>query len=210
MGQWFAIPALDKLVYDPYRRAYGRAADAWMHSHPNTTFNIYHNPGLVLEAQMSACVPCNIIAKFQSAGIFPYNSEIFCDDDFAPSAVSQRDPGVSQMVTLVENIEQSEETQTTQSVSVSVALARQKDVPGTSSNESNDHKTTLNSTDLTACSSKTSHFTNDVSRHPETLFCIVYIYPSFTRKRIVSLYFGRHALAWELPFPRCLGHLSST
>ena len=42
-------------------------------------------------------------------------------------------------------------------------------------------------------------------------FCFnCHIYPPFTRKRIVSLYFGRYVrLAWELLFPRCLGHLSS-
>ena len=86
-------------MYGPYKRAYERAADAWMRSHPNTTLNIYDIPGLVLEAQMSACVPRNIIARFQRIGIFPYNSEIFCDDNFAASAVSDRDPGVSQMIT---------------------------------------------------------------------------------------------------------------
>ena len=42
-------------------------------------------------------------------------------------------------------------------------------------------------------------------------FFIYHIYPPFTRKRIVSLCFGRlSALAWELLFPRCEGHLSST
>ena len=147
------LQPLDKSVYGSYKRAYGRAADAWMHSHPNTTFNIYHILGLVLEAQMSACVPRNIIAGFQSTDIFPYNSKIFCDDDFAPSEVLDRNPGVSQMVTSVENSEQSAETQT---ISVSIAVATEKDMPGTSTadDESNDHETTLSSTDLTACSSK--------------------------------------------------------
>ena len=43
-------------------------------------------------------------------------------------------------------------------------------MPGTStaSNESNDHETTLNSTDLTAYISKTSRFTNDASGHRGT------------------------------------------
>ena len=41
-----------------------------------------------------------------------------------------------------------------------------------------------------------------------TFFC--HIYPPFTRKRIESLILDRtSALAWELPFPRCLCHLSS-
>ena len=163
---------LDKSVYGRYKRAYGCAAGVCMRSHSNTTLSIYHIPGMVLEAQMSACVPRNIIAGFQSNGIFPYNSEIFCDDGFALSAVSDRDPDVSQMITSVENSEQSAETQTTQGVSVSVAVATEKDMSGTStaSNESNDPKTTLNFTVLTACGSKTIHFTNDASGHSETSF----------------------------------------
>ena len=70
----------------------------------------------------------------------------------------------------MENSEQSAETETTQGVSVSVAIATEKDMPGTSiaSNEFNDHEITLNSTDLTACSSKTSHFANDACRYSET------------------------------------------
>ena len=40
---------------------------------------------------------------------------------------------------------------------------------------------------------------------------ICHFYPPFTRKQIVSLYLdGKSALAWELPFSRFMGHLSST
>ena len=131
-----------------------------MHSDfPNTLYNSQHisNPWAGVGSSNVSCVARNIFPEFQSTGIFP-NSEIFCDDNFSSSAVSDRDPGVSQMVTSVENSEQLVETQITQGVSVSVAVATEKDMPGTSaaSKESNDHETTLNSTDLTTCSSKTS------------------------------------------------------
>ena len=78
----------------------------------------------------------------------------------------------------MENSEQSVGTQTTRGVSVSVAVATEKDILGTSTarNESNDHETTPNSTDLTACSSKTCDFTNDASRHPGT--SSTYVSPS--------------------------------
>ena len=40
--------------------------------------------------------------------------------------------------------------------------------------------------------------------------CIVHIYPPFTRRQIYRYILdGKSKLAWELPFPRCLGHLSS-
>ena len=169
------LQPLYKLVYGPYKRAYGRAAVAWMRFHPNTSLNVYHIPGQALEAQLSACVPRNIITGFQSTGIFSFNSKVFCDDDFARSAVSDRDPSLSQMVTSVENSEQSAKTQTIQGVTVSVAVATEKDMPGTSTaiNEPNDSESTLNSIDLTASSSKTSHFTNDASRHPGTSYACV-------------------------------------
>ena len=38
------LQPFDKSVYDPYKRACGRAADTWIRSHPNTTLNIYHIP----------------------------------------------------------------------------------------------------------------------------------------------------------------------
>ena len=159
-----------------------------MRLHPNTTLKIYHIPGLVLEAQMSACVPRNIIAGFQSTDIFPYNSEIFCGDDFAPSRVSDRDTSVSQMVTSVKNSEQSAETQTTQGVSV--AVATEKDMPGTfpASNESNDHETTLNSTDLTASSSKqvTLLMTHLDIQEPPLLMCHPATFCRFKRLALVD------------------------
>ena len=161
-----------------------------MRLHSNTTLKIYHIPGLVLETQMSACVPRNIIAEFQSTDIFAYNSEIFCDDDFAPSRVSDGDSGVSQMVTSVKNSEQSAETQTTQGVSVSVAVATEKDMPGTfpASNESNDHETTLNSTDLTACSSKqvTLQMTHLDIQEPPLLMCHPATFFRFKRLALVN------------------------
>ena len=39
---------------------------------------------------------------------------------------------------------------------------------------------------------------------------IFYIYPSRESELYRYILDGTSALAWELPFPRCLGHLSST
>ncbi|XP_041961220.1 jerky protein homolog-like [Alosa sapidissima] len=57
---------LDVTVYGPFKTQYSRALDGWMRS------------------------PRNITSGFRSTGIFPYNQDIFPDEAFAPSMVSDR------------------------------------------------------------------------------------------------------------------------
>nr|CAH0101053.1 unnamed protein product [Daphnia galeata] len=47
-------------------------------------------PGIVKEALPSAITPRNIMAGFQKAGVAAYNRNIFTEDDFAPSMVTNR------------------------------------------------------------------------------------------------------------------------
>lgn len=81
---------LDKTVYGPFKTYYNRALDGWMRANPGKTASIYQIAGCVNEAFMSAMTPRNIISGFRSTGIYPYNQDIFSDDDFAPSMVSDR------------------------------------------------------------------------------------------------------------------------
>lgn len=55
--------------------------DWWMQSNPC--------PGqLVNDAHVSACVPRNMLAGFQSSGVYPYNNMVFLNVDFAAAAVT--------------------------------------------------------------------------------------------------------------------------
>lgn len=51
---------------------------------------IYNIPSLVREALPMAITPKNITAGFASTGIWPFNKNIFTEDDFAPSSVTDR------------------------------------------------------------------------------------------------------------------------
>ncbi|XP_067437844.1 uncharacterized protein [Thunnus thynnus] len=84
------LQPLDKTVYGPLRTYYNRAMDGWMRTNPGKTATIYDIPGLVKEAFMSAMTPRNIISGFKITGIFPFNRDIFPDEDYAPSMVTDR------------------------------------------------------------------------------------------------------------------------
>ena len=51
---------------------------------------IYDIPNIVALALPQAATPKNIISGFSSAGIWPFNRNIFDDYDFAPSDVTDR------------------------------------------------------------------------------------------------------------------------
>lgn len=81
---------LDVTVFGPFKIQYSRALDGWMRSNPGKTVSIYQVAGLVNEAFISTVTPRNITSGFRSTGIFPYNQDIFPDEMFAPSMMSDR------------------------------------------------------------------------------------------------------------------------
>lgn len=52
--------------------------------------SIYEIPGIVKYAFPLAATPTNICNAFKKAGIWPYDSTVFTDEDFAPSFVTDR------------------------------------------------------------------------------------------------------------------------
>lgn len=84
------LQPLDRSVYGPFKRFYNSFCDSWMKSNPAKTMSIYNIPGIVKEALPLAATPGNIQAGFKATGIWPFNREIFGDDEFLPSAVTDR------------------------------------------------------------------------------------------------------------------------
>lgn len=84
------LQPLDVAVYGPFKTLYNRALDGSIRSNPGTTVSIYQIAGLVNEAFLSAVTPRNITSGFKSTGIFPYNRDIFPEEAFAPSMISDR------------------------------------------------------------------------------------------------------------------------
>lgn len=85
------LQPLDRSVYGPFKKAYNRAIDEWLHSNPGKAVNIYNIPALVKQAQMKAFTPENIMAGFKATGICPYNRYIFTEQDFAPAIPTDRE-----------------------------------------------------------------------------------------------------------------------
>ena len=61
-----------------------------MLKNPGKTTTIYQMGSLIGAAWLKACTPNNIISGFIVTGIWPFNRDIFHDDEFLQSAITDR------------------------------------------------------------------------------------------------------------------------
>ena len=80
----------DVLVFGPFKRSYNKAMDNWMRTYPGKTLTIYEVPALVKKAQLCALVPRNILSGYKNTGTWPYNPDIFAEEDFAAATITDR------------------------------------------------------------------------------------------------------------------------
>ena len=85
------LQPLDRTVYGPLKTAFNRAADAFMVNHPAQPITIYDISDLLGSAYPLAFTPNNIVSGFKCTGIHPYNPNVFTDEDFLCSYVTDRD-----------------------------------------------------------------------------------------------------------------------
>lgn len=85
------LQPLDISVYGPVKRYVNKLCDDWMTNHPGKTMTIYDIPAIVSSALSLALSISNISSGFKSAGIWPFNCEIFQDCDFITSYVTDRE-----------------------------------------------------------------------------------------------------------------------
>ena len=81
---------LDVSIFGPFKTYYSAAMDSMMMAKPGVPITIYDIAKLVNTAHQRAMTPSNIISGFRKTGIFPYDNEIFQDDDFLASYVTDR------------------------------------------------------------------------------------------------------------------------
>jgi hypothetical protein len=84
------LQPLDVAVYGPFKQFYSQSANAWMNNNPGRPMVIHDVAEVVGMAYPLAFTPKNITAAFRSTGIFPYNPNIFTDEDFMSSYVTDR------------------------------------------------------------------------------------------------------------------------
>lgn len=77
-------------VFGPFKKYCAAAQDAWLRSNPGKTLTIYDIPKIVADSLPLAQTSINIVNGFRKTGIFPYNSNIFSEDEFSPSFVTDR------------------------------------------------------------------------------------------------------------------------
>ncbi|XP_060865508.1 uncharacterized protein LOC132941462 [Metopolophium dirhodum] len=62
--------------------------DSWIKSNPGKRFTIYDLPSVTSNALVNAATPKNIINGFSVSGVWPFNRNVFDDDEYAPSTVT--------------------------------------------------------------------------------------------------------------------------
>lgn len=84
------LQPLDLTVYGPLKNFYNTAVTDWLTCNPGKTVTIYEIPKLAVVAIPRALKQQNIQRGFEKPGIWPFNSNIFTDEDFLCSSVTDR------------------------------------------------------------------------------------------------------------------------
>lgn len=84
------LQPLDVTVFGPFKARYRASMNDWMTSHPGQTVTIYNVSEFAKDAYYSAFSLQNITSGFKNTGIYPLNKNIFTENDFLPSAATDR------------------------------------------------------------------------------------------------------------------------
>ena len=82
------LQPLDRSVYDPFKTFYNQDANAFMVNYPGKTITIYDVAELVGKANEQALTPRTIRSGYAAGGIWPFNRDVFGEDEFLSSYVS--------------------------------------------------------------------------------------------------------------------------
>lgn len=82
------LQPLDVGIFGPFKTYYDNAMDSWLMRHPGCPVTIYDVGGIIAAAFTKSMTPSNIINAFRKTGIFPFDKNIFNDEDFLPSTVT--------------------------------------------------------------------------------------------------------------------------
>ena len=84
------LQPLDISVYGPFKSFYNQAANDFMVTHPGKPITIHDVAQIVGTAFPLAFTPKNITAGFKHSGIYPLNRNVFSEEDFLCSYVTDR------------------------------------------------------------------------------------------------------------------------
>lgn len=87
-----ALQPLDVSVFGPFKKAFGRSQNDWLHSHPGERISIKNIAQLSKGPYLSTFNQKNIIAGFAATRIFLFNRFLIAESKYLPSFVTDR-PG---------------------------------------------------------------------------------------------------------------------
>ena len=80
---------LDRTIFGPLKSAYNAECDKWMVRHPGRRISQYDVGELFNEAYLKAASMKNAVSGFASSGLWPFNPDIFTDEHFAASMLTE-------------------------------------------------------------------------------------------------------------------------
>ncbi|XP_047127709.1 uncharacterized protein LOC124808583 [Hydra vulgaris] len=84
------LQPLDVSVFGTFKKYLSVAQDAWLRNNPGKAITIYDILKVVSDSLPLAITCTNITKGFQKTGVYSYNANIFADDNFLPSFVTDR------------------------------------------------------------------------------------------------------------------------
>lgn len=81
---------LDRTVFGPMKTYYNAACSEWMLIHPGQPISIYDIAELIGKAFPKAFSQSNIVKGFEVSGLYPINKDIFQENEFLTSYVTDR------------------------------------------------------------------------------------------------------------------------
>lgn len=84
------LQPLDVGVNAPFKNYCAKAQDNWLRNNPGKTMSIYEIPEIVRYALPLAVTPINVMSAFRKTGIWPYDPNVFTEDDYASSYITDR------------------------------------------------------------------------------------------------------------------------
>lgn len=84
------LQPLDVSFYSPLKTRYNREVDKWMTANPGKRVTDYDIAELFAHAYEATASIDKAKSGFEKTGIFPYNPDVFSDEDYLSSAVTER------------------------------------------------------------------------------------------------------------------------
>ncbi|KAG5878592.1 hypothetical protein JTB14_013345 [Gonioctena quinquepunctata] len=85
------LQPLDRAVFGPYKQYYNNACDEWLLKHPGQPITLHYVAELAGKAYPLTFTPKNIQSGFRVSGIWPPNENIFGDEEYLSSSVTDRE-----------------------------------------------------------------------------------------------------------------------